>query len=117
MRPIEAAADASPQRARRAIDGALSRDRGRLLGLWAKWNAKPSDAALRDAFASKLQASIAERQRRAAALPTATIDASLPIAGFERPGRHGRPGILLRVIELRSHAVRQGITLELVEPS
>ena len=80
MRPIEAAADASPQRARRAIDGALSRDRGRLLGLWAKWNAKPGDAALRDAFASKLQASIAERQRRAAALPTATIDASLPIA-------------------------------------
>ena len=80
MRPIEAAADASPQRARRAIDGALSRDRGRLLGLWSKWNAKPGDAALRDAFASKLQASVAERQRRAAALPTATIDASLPIA-------------------------------------
>ena len=80
MRPIEAAVDASPQRARRAIDGALSRDRGRLLGLWAKWNAKPGDAALRDAFASKLQASIAERQRRAAALPAATIDASLPIA-------------------------------------
>ena len=80
MRPIEAAADASPQRARRAIDGALTRDRGRLLGLWAKWNAKPGDATLRDAFVAKLQASVAERERRAAALPTATIDASLPIA-------------------------------------
>ena len=72
--------DASPQRARRAIDGALCRDRGRLLGLWSKWNAKPDNAALRDAFASKLQASIAERERRAAALPNATIDESLPIA-------------------------------------
>jgi ATP-dependent helicase HrpA len=79
MRPIEAAA-ASPQRARRAIDGARTRDRSRLLGLWSKWNAKPSDAALRDAFASKLQASVAERERRAAALPTAVVDASLPIA-------------------------------------
>ncbi|GAA4998722.1 ATP-dependent RNA helicase HrpA [Pseudoluteimonas lycopersici] len=79
MRPIEAAA-ASPQRARRAIDGALCRDRGRLLGLWAKWNAKPGDAALREAFAAKLQVSIAERERRAAALPTASIEETLPIA-------------------------------------
>ncbi|MFT4177922.1 MAG: ATP-dependent RNA helicase HrpA, partial [Thermomonas sp.] len=70
----------SPGKARRAIDGALARDRGRLLGLWSKWNTKPADAALRDAFLSKLQASIAERERRAAALPTATVDASLPIA-------------------------------------
>ena len=70
---------ALPQ-ARRAIEGASTRDRGRLLGLWSKWNAKPGDAALRDAFASKLRASVAERERRAAALPTAAIDASLPIA-------------------------------------
>ena len=70
---------ALPQ-ARRAIEGASAHDRGRLLGLWSKWNAKPGDAALRDAFASKLQASVAERERRAAALPTAAIDASLPIA-------------------------------------
>ena len=69
-----------PGRARRAIDGALSRDRGRLLGLWSKWNARPGDAALRDAFTAKLQASVAERERRAAALPAASIDASLPIA-------------------------------------
>jgi ATP-dependent helicase HrpA len=72
--------DAGPGRARRAIDGALSRDRGRLLGLWSKWNAKPGDAALREAFASKLQASVAERERRAANLPRATVDDSLPIA-------------------------------------
>ncbi|GHC08684.1 ATP-dependent RNA helicase HrpA [Thermomonas carbonis] len=70
----------SPAQARRAIDGALSRDRGRLLGLWAKWNAKAADDALRQAFSAKLQASVAERERRAAALPAATVDASLPIA-------------------------------------
>ncbi|RZA17143.1 MAG: DEAD/DEAH box helicase, partial [Lysobacteraceae bacterium] len=69
----------SPGQARRAIDGASTRDRGRLLGLWSKWNAKPGDLALREAFASKLQASIADRARRAAALPTATVDESLPI--------------------------------------
>src|SRR5690606_37672330 len=49
-------------------------------GLWSKWNAKPADAALRDAFMAKLQASVAERERRAAALPSATVDAALPIA-------------------------------------
>src|SRR5690606_30148777 len=49
-------------------------------GLWSKWNAKPGDAALRDAFSAKLQASVAERERRAAALPSATVDAALPIA-------------------------------------
>ena len=70
---------ASPGQARRAIDGASTRDRGRLLGLWAKWNAKPGDAALREAFASKLQASVAERERRAARLPAAKVDDSLPI--------------------------------------
>ena len=80
MPPIEAAADASPQRARRAIDGALSRDRGRLLGLWAKWKEKSGDDARREAFASKLQASVAERERRAANLPRATVDETLPIA-------------------------------------
>lgn len=70
----------SPGQARRAIDGALTRDRGRLLGLWAKWNAKAGDDALRQAFSAKLQASVAERERRAAALPAATVDESLPIA-------------------------------------
>ncbi|MDE2408562.1 MAG: ATP-dependent RNA helicase HrpA [Xanthomonadaceae bacterium] len=68
------------QRARRDIDGALTRDRGRLLGLLARWQARPGDAALREAFADKLQASTAERERRVAALPAATVDATLPIA-------------------------------------
>ena len=70
----------TPAQARRALDGALTRDRGRLLGLWAKWNAKAGDDGLRQAFSTKLQASLAERERRAAALPAATVDASLPIA-------------------------------------
>ena len=51
----------SPAQARRALDGALTRDRGRLLGLLSKWQARPKDESLRDAFAAKLQASIAER--------------------------------------------------------
>ena len=66
--------------ARRAIDGALSRDRGRLNGLWSRWNAKPADAALRDAFASALQSSVAQRESRAAQLPQAPVDPALPIA-------------------------------------
>ena len=67
-------------RARRDIDGALTRDRGRLLGLLARWKARPDDAGLRQAFAGRLQASLAERERRVAALPAATVDATLPIA-------------------------------------
>ena len=66
--------------ARRDIDGALSRDRGRLLGLWSKWKAKPDDAALGDAFKLKLLASTSERERRAVALPAAKVDEDLPIA-------------------------------------
>ncbi|HMT38365.1 MAG TPA: ATP-dependent helicase, partial [Thermomonas sp.] len=80
MDPIEAEGRKALRQARRAIDGASTRDRGRLLGLWAKWNAKPGDTALRDAFANTLQASLAARDARAAALPAARVDASLPIA-------------------------------------
>ena len=80
MDPIEAEGRKALRQARRAIDGASTRDRGRLLGLWAKWNAKPGDTALRDAFANTLQASLAARHARAAALPAARVDASLPIA-------------------------------------
>ena len=80
MQPIANERQSTPKQARRAIDGALTRDRGRLLGLWSKWNAKPGDGALREAFATKLQASVAERERRAAALPHANVDDSLPIA-------------------------------------
>ena len=70
----------TPGQLRQAIDGALSRDRGRLLGLLAKWQGKPGDTTARDAFLTRLQASISERERRAAQLPQATVDPSLPIA-------------------------------------
>ena len=49
--------------ARRAIDGAATRDRGRLLGLLSRWQAHPDDLAARDAFSEKLAASIATRER------------------------------------------------------
>ncbi len=65
---------------RQAIDGALSRDRGRLLGLLAKWQGKPADAGAREAFLAHLQASVGERERRAAQLPQGPVDPALPIA-------------------------------------
>ena len=65
---------------RRAIDAALTRDRGRLLGLLGKWQAKPVDAALQAAFAQKLQASLGERERRAMQLPVPRLIDDLPIA-------------------------------------
>lgn len=69
------------QNARRAIDGALARDRGRLMGLWSRWSGKPDDAAAQAAFAEALAASVAAREARAAALPTDTaVDEALPIA-------------------------------------
>ena len=51
---------------RRAIDGASSKDRGRLLGLWNRWNAKPGDDAAREAFAAALARSVEARELRAA---------------------------------------------------
>ena len=73
--------DRALQTARRAVDGALARDRGRLLGLWSRWSGKPDDAALQAAFTDALAPSVAAREARAAALPTAAmIDPSLPIA-------------------------------------
>ncbi len=66
--------------ARRAIDTALCRDRGRLLGLWRKWQGKPADAALQAAFAEALATSLAARAARMAQLPKATINAALPVA-------------------------------------
>jgi ATP-dependent helicase HrpA len=66
--------------ARRRIDSALTRDRGRLLGLWSRWQRAPADASVRGQLHAALQASIAERERRAAVLPSAPVDASLPIA-------------------------------------
>ncbi|BCT91611.1 ATP-dependent helicase [Lysobacter helvus] len=77
---MESSAKTASGRARNAIEGALSKDRGRLLGLWQRWNAKPEDEALRDAFAQALQRSVTVREARAAALPKAGVAPDLPIA-------------------------------------
>ncbi|GAB3105471.1 ATP-dependent RNA helicase HrpA [Lysobacter terrae] len=74
------APDAALRQARRAIDEALSRDRGRLHGLWSRWNAKPSDTKAQAAFADALSVSLAQREARIASLPQAPVDPSLPIA-------------------------------------
>lgn len=66
--------------ARRNVDAALARDRGRLLGLWSRWKAKPADTASQAAFADALTRSVAAREARAAFLPTTfEIDPGLPI--------------------------------------
>ncbi|WP_313275393.1 DEAD/DEAH box helicase, partial [Stenotrophomonas sp.] len=65
--------------ARTAIDGAMSRDRGRLLGLLSRWQGKP-DAASEAAFRQLLERSCAERQQRAARPIAITMDQALPIA-------------------------------------
>ncbi|RZZ83585.1 ATP-dependent RNA helicase HrpA [Pseudoxanthomonas winnipegensis] len=86
---------AQPDAARRAIDGALSRDRGRLHGLWSRWKAAPEDAQLCARFGQALAESVAACQARAANLPAVTLDQALPIA------REGE-----RIVELiRQHQV------------
>lgn len=67
------------QQARRAIDGALSRDRGRLHGLWSRWKGRPADEKARADFTKALTESVARREARAASLPQAPADESLPI--------------------------------------
>jgi len=68
------------KQARRAVDGALARDRGRLIGLWGRWNANPGQASAQEAFERALQASVQARQARAARLPAAPVAEGLPIA-------------------------------------
>ncbi|WP_411851865.1 ATP-dependent RNA helicase HrpA [Stenotrophomonas sp. LGBM10] len=63
-----------------AIDGAMSRDRGRLLGMLSRWRAKPADAGVAAAFEQALQASVQRREARARNRPTISLDDSLPIA-------------------------------------
>jgi ATP-dependent helicase HrpA len=77
---METSARSALTQARRALDGALSRDRGRLLALWSRWNARPDDAKAQTAFAELLQASVTAREVRAAALPQAPVAPDLPIA-------------------------------------
>jgi len=69
------------KQAQRAIDTASTRDRGRLLGLLGRWRRAPGDAAAQAAFETRLQASIRQREARAAQLPRADVDPVLPIAG------------------------------------
>ena len=83
-------------RARRAaIDTGMSRDRGRLLGLWSRWNAQVGKPELEQAFEQALADSQAQRAQRLASAPAITLDTALPIA------REGE-----RIIELiRAHQV------------
>ena len=66
--------------ARQALGGACTRDHARLHGLLRRWQAQPGDAAARAAFADVLSQSLARREARAATLPQAAVDPSLPIA-------------------------------------
>src|SRR5690606_29251522 len=80
MESRRGAATAALTQARRAVDGALSRDRGRLLGLWSRWNAKPADAHAQAAFATALQASVSAPEARAERLTAEPVVDGLPIA-------------------------------------
>jgi len=80
MKSIESTAKTALSHGRRAIDGALTRDRGRLQGLWSRWSAHPADAQAQAAFEQALQLSATRREARAALLPRGEVDADLPIA-------------------------------------
>ncbi|MCD7097424.1 ATP-dependent RNA helicase HrpA [Stenotrophomonas sp. MMGLT7] len=80
MSSIEVDQDAKLREQRQAIDGAMSRDRGRLIGLWSRWRAQPGNAQSSAAFAGALQASVRQRQARLQSQPAITLDESLPIA-------------------------------------
>ncbi|MGY0560145.1 ATP-dependent RNA helicase HrpA [Luteimonas sp. A277] len=80
MNPSSRPATGASRQARRAIDGALARDRGRLMGLWNRWNADSAGDDARERFEQALQASVQEREQRAARLPRPSVDTGLPIA-------------------------------------
>jgi len=80
MIAIEKDTAARLRHARGAIDGAMSRDRGRLLGLWSRWQGKPADATAEAAFNQLLEQSRAQRRQRAARPIAVTLDEALPIA-------------------------------------
>ncbi|MEO6137645.1 MAG: ATP-dependent RNA helicase HrpA [Luteimonas sp.] len=77
---VEPSSQMTPGQARHAIEHVLTRDRGRLLGLWSRWKAKPVDPIARDAFLRALHSSTDARDARAGMLPQATVDPNLPIA-------------------------------------
>ena len=64
---------------RAALDGALARDLGRLLGRWRRLKATPDPAQLA-ALATAVAASRAQVAARAARVPPIRVDESLPIA-------------------------------------
>jgi len=66
--------------ARSAINQAMSRDRGRLIGLFSRWKAKPEDAKAQAAFETALHASRQQYEQRAKQKIAASVDESLPIA-------------------------------------
>ncbi|KAF1709233.1 ATP-dependent RNA helicase HrpA [Pseudoxanthomonas kalamensis DSM 18571] len=80
MGSIDKDIDEALRAARRGIGRALSRDRGRLHGLWSRWRGKPRDATARAAFERALAASVATCEARAASTPSVTVDESLPVA-------------------------------------
>ena len=79
------------RQARRAIDGALSRDRGRLHGLWSRWSAKPADDEARAAFAQALAHRWRSARRAPRALPQAPVDAALADRARSRTHRRADP--------------------------
>lgn len=80
MSAIEKDTAARLRDARTAIDGAMSRDRGRLLGLLSRWQGKPTDAAAEQALAQLLERSRGQRRQRAAQPIKVSMDEALPIA-------------------------------------
>ena len=73
-----------PGARRAAIDTAMSRDRGRLLGLWSRWQAALGKgqgvAQAQAAFEQALADSQAQQAARAACSPAISLDPALPIA-------------------------------------
>jgi ATP-dependent helicase HrpA len=65
---------------RHRLDQAMTRDRGRLHGLWTRWNRAAGDAGARAAFETALAQSIARREARQRNLPAVAVDEGLPIA-------------------------------------
>ena len=63
------------------MDGACTRDFGRLLGRWLRLKReRKADAGKLAALARDIEASVARRQARAATVPTVALDESLPIS-------------------------------------
>ncbi len=79
MSAIEKDTAARLRDARKNIDGAMSRDRGRLLGLWSRWQGRPADAAAEAAFRQLLEPSCDRRRQRAARQVDISMDEALPI--------------------------------------